>query len=136
MDRITQSLLSEFTAEQNLASQPEDKQFEHFAAFLTVGRSLSEAIDTSDVVVGSGGDTGIDAIAIIVNGSLVDDVTAINEYVERNGYLDVTFSFVQAERSPSFDTAKKSVNSPSEFRTSFVISPRCPEAVRSSISPR
>ncbi|CDM25656.1 hypothetical protein BN940_16081 [Castellaniella defragrans 65Phen] len=106
MDRITKSLLTEFIAEQGLASLAEDKQFEHFASFLTVGRSLSEAFDTSDTVVGSGGDTGIDAIAIIVNGSLVDDDAVIQEFVERNGYLDVSFIFVQTERSSSFETAK------------------------------
>ncbi|MBB6083831.1 AIPR family protein [Castellaniella defragrans] len=98
--------MTEFIAEQGLASLAEDKQFEHFASFLTVGRSLSEAFDTSDTVVGSGGDTGIDAIAIIVNGSLVDDDAVIQEFVERNGYLDVSFIFVQTERSSSFETAK------------------------------
>ena len=106
MDRITKSLLTEFTSEQNLEALPEDKQFEHFAAFLTICRSLSEALDTSEVVIGSGGDTGIDAVAIIVNGSLVQDAAEIDEFVERNGYLDVSFIFVQAERSSSFDTAK------------------------------
>lgn len=106
MDRITKSLLEEFSTEQDLTSLAEDKQFEHFTAFLTVGRALAEAFDTADVVVGSGGDTGIDAIAIIVNGSLVDDEAAVNEFVERNGYLDVSFIFVQAERSSSFETAK------------------------------
>ena len=106
MDRITKSLLTEFTSEQNLEALPEDKQFEHFAAFLTICRSLSEALDTSEVVIGSGGDTGIDAVAIIVNGSLVQDAAEIDEFVERNGYLDVSFIFVQTERSSSFDTAK------------------------------
>ncbi|MGE8689058.1 MAG: AIPR family protein [Achromobacter sp.] len=106
MDKITKSLLNEFVNEHNLGRLAEDKQFEHFAAFLTVGRSLGETLDTNDVVVGAGSDTGIDAIAIVVNGALVDDVAAINEFVERNGYLDVTFIFVQAERSASFDTAK------------------------------
>ena len=106
MDRITKSLLDEFCSEQNLTKLEEDKQFEHFSTFLTVGRSLSDGFDTLDLVIGSGGDTGIDAIAIIVNGSLVDDPEVIQEYVDRNGYLDVVFVFVQAERSPSFDTAK------------------------------
>lgn len=106
MDLITKSLLSEFTIEQDLGSLGEDTQFEHFAAFLTIGRALSEAFDTSDVVIGSGGDTGIDALAIIVNGSLIDDAAAVEEFVERNGYLDVSFLFVQAERSSAFETAK------------------------------
>jgi hypothetical protein len=106
MDRITKSLLDEFTREHDLIKLPEDKQFEHFASYLTAGRFLSEAFDTFDVVTGSGGDTGIDAIATIVNGSLVGDADLVEEYLERNGYLDVTFVFVQAERSSSFESAK------------------------------
>ncbi|MFG0593581.1 AIPR family protein [Delftia sp. WSY_9] len=106
MDRITTSLLSEFIAEEGLKKLPEDKQFEHFSAFLTIGRSLPEAFKTTDVVIGSGGDTGIDAIAIIVNGSLIEDEAAVDDLLERNGYLDVTFIFVQAERSSSFETTK------------------------------
>lgn len=106
MDRVTQSLLDEFTQEHDLGKLGQDQQFEHFASFLTIGRSLVEGLDTADVVVGSGGDTGIDAIAVLVNGALVDEPSAVNEYVTRNGYLDVTFTFVQAERSSSFSTAK------------------------------
>ena len=57
-------------------------------------------------MVGSGGDTGIDAVAIIVNNNLVTDVDTIDELLEVNGYLDASFVFVQAERSSNFETAK------------------------------
>lgn len=106
MDRITKSLLDEFSREHDLVKLPEDKQFEHFASYLTAGRFLSEAFDTSDMVTGSGGDTGIDGIAIIVNGSLVGDTDLIEDYAERNGYLDVVFVFVQAERSSTFESTE------------------------------
>jgi hypothetical protein len=108
MDRITKSLLDEFSRERDLSKLPEDKQFEHFAIYLTVQRFLSETLDTYDPA-GSGGDTGIDGIAIIVNGSLVDDPDLIEEFVDRNGYLDVTFVFVQAERSAHFEASKMGV---------------------------
>jgi len=71
MDRITKSLLNEFSQEHDLISLAEDKQFEHFACYLTVGRFLSEAFDTSEIVVGDGNDTGIDGIAVVINGALV-----------------------------------------------------------------
>jgi len=58
------------------------------------------------VVVGKGGDTGLDAIAIIVNGALITDVDQVEEMLEQNGYIDASFIFVQAERSQSFDGAK------------------------------
>jgi AIPR protein len=106
MDRITKSLLDEFAKESDLTAVPEDTQFEHFASFLTTGAQLGEVLDTGEVVLGSSGDTGIDAIAILVNGSLVDSISAVEEFAESNGYLDVTFLFVQAERSSNFETAK------------------------------
>ena len=106
MDRITKSLLEEFSREHDLAKLPEEKQFEHFACHLTAGRFLSEAFDTSDIVTGSGGDTGIDGIAVTVNGSLIADADLVEDYADRNGYLDVAFVFVQAERSSGFESAK------------------------------
>jgi hypothetical protein len=106
MDRITKSLLGDFSTEHEITHLAEDKQFEHFAAYLTVSRTVAESVSSSDLVVGSSGDTGIDAIAIVVNGSFVDEVDSVQELAERNGYLEVTFLFVQAERSSSFETAK------------------------------
>ncbi len=103
MDRITTALLEEFCKENELTGLKEDRQFEHFACFLAVYRHHSETFDTEDVVVA---DTGIDGIAIIVNGVLVTDVDTVEELAQRNNYLDVTFVFVQADRSASFDAAK------------------------------
>ena len=106
VDRITSSLLDEFSAEVGLAKLPEDQRFEHFATYLTASRFLSETFDTTEVVFGSGADTGIDAVAIIVNGALATDPEMIEELAETNGYIDATFIFVQAERSAGFETSK------------------------------
>ncbi|MEF8700563.1 MAG: AIPR family protein [Candidatus Accumulibacter sp. UW20] len=106
MDRITKSLLDEFSAEALISQLPEDARFEHFTSFLTIGRHLEDTFDTADVVTGSGGDTGIDAIAVIVNGALVMDPEFVEELAKTNGHIDATFVFVQAERSSSFETAK------------------------------
>lgn len=106
MDRITKSLLDEFSTDAGIASLPEEERFEHFSSFLTVSRYNPETFDTGDVATGSGGDTGIDAIAMIVNGALVTDPELIEELASTNGYVDATFIFVQAERSPSFETSK------------------------------
>ncbi len=103
MDRITSALLEEFSAEHQLQSLKEDVRFEHFACFLAVYRHHSETFDTDDIVVG---DTGIDGIAIVVNGVLATDADTVEDLAERNNYLDVTFIFVQAERSSSFDSSK------------------------------
>jgi AIPR protein len=106
MDRITSSLLEEFSTEAQIAHLSEDVRFEHFTTFLTVGRHLEDTFDTAEVVTGAGGDTGIDAIAVIVNGALVNDPELVEELANTNGHIDATFVFVQAERSASFEAAK------------------------------
>lgn len=106
MDKITKSLLEEFSKEHGLSSLAEDKQFEHLASYLAVSRHHGEAFESADVVTGSGSDTGIDAIAITVNGALALDPDMVEQLAQLNGYLDAIFVFVQAERSASFETAK------------------------------
>ena len=58
------------------------------------------------MVVGGGGDTGIDAVAIIVNNVLVTDVDVLAELADQNDYVEPTFVFVQSERSPAFRADK------------------------------
>jgi hypothetical protein len=107
MDRITQSFLLEYVNDHEIVGLPESSQFEHLASYVTVRSDYEGAsFNTSDIVVGAGGDTGIDAIAILVNGALVTDIEDLEEVTQTGGYLDVSFIFVQAERSSSFDASK------------------------------
>jgi len=107
MDRITGGLLAEFAKEFEINSLSEDKQFEHFATYVTVRKHYSDStFDPSSLVTGDSGDTGIDGIAIIVNNNIVDEIDEIEELLSINGYLDVTFIFVQAERSSNFEGGK------------------------------
>lgn len=103
MDRVSGNLLKEFSAERGLSHLPEEKRFEHFVSFITVGQHYSETFDTEDILVGSA--TGIDGIAIIVNGNLITDAESLEE-ADVIGELDVTFIFIQADRSSGFDAAK------------------------------
>ena len=70
MDRITSALLTEFSVENQFEKFPEETRFEHFAAYLATSRHVADTFDTADLATGAGGDTGIDAIAILINGSL------------------------------------------------------------------
>jgi hypothetical protein len=105
MDMITESLLDQFSKEQEL-TLPKDQRFEHFAAYITVRRQHGETFDTDDVVTGKGGDTGIDGFAALVNGNLVTTVDDLDEIAESAAYLDVVFVFVQAVQTSSFDGMK------------------------------
>jgi hypothetical protein len=107
MDKITLSLLTEFSEEFGISDIKESERFEQFAAQLVVCRHFSESTFVpSEVHTGGGSDGGIDAIGVIVNNNLVTDVDTVQELLEQNSFLDVTFVFVQAERSPHFDGAK------------------------------
>jgi hypothetical protein len=107
MDRITEGFLNEFSNEFGVTGLPEKDRFELFCGWLSVRRHYSEStFDPSELVTGSGGDTGFDALAIIVNNNLVTDVDTVEDLLSLNGYLDVTFVFVQASRSPHFEGAK------------------------------
>jgi hypothetical protein len=107
MDRVTESFLTEFAKDHELLKLKQDKQFDHFAAYITVRRHYNgEAFDTDEIHTGGGGDLGIDAVAILVNGSLVTDVESLEEHADISGHFDVTFIFVQGDRGSSFDGKK------------------------------
>ena len=107
MDKITLSLLTEFSGEFGIDDETEPERFEQFAAWLVVRRHFTESTFLpSDLHTGGPNDTGIDAIGVIVNNNLVTDVDSVEELLEQNGFLDVTFVFIQAERSSHFDGAK------------------------------
>jgi len=106
VDRVTDSLLAGFSAENGIEELDESKRFEHLAAFSVIRRHFSRSFSTGDVVLGGGADTGIDALAIILNNVLVTDVDGVREVASHNDYLEPVFIFVQAERSANFDGAK------------------------------
>jgi len=107
MDRITEALLTEFSRQFSITNLPEDERFENFVAWLITRRYYSETtFNPSDLVTGKGNDTGIDSIAVIANNNLITDVDTVDDLLEVNGYLDVTFVFCQAKRTPHFDSAK------------------------------
>jgi hypothetical protein len=106
MNKIVEAILAEFSKDNSIESLHEDDRFEYLTSYLTIRRHFSRALDLKEVVIGDGGDTGIDGLAIIVNGSLMTDVDQVQEMLDQNGYLEATFIFVQAQRSSKFEGAK------------------------------
>lgn len=101
MDKITQSLMGEFQEAQELSHLAEADAFERFANYCVVSSEHSDSVDIEEI---SSPDTevGIDGIAALVNGVLVTNPEEIDGLAEQNGYLEVTFVFVQAKRSEAF----------------------------------
>jgi len=106
MDRITSSLVSKFCEENELTALAGYEKFEHLSAYLVTSEHFTDSVQTDDIVVGGGGDVGIDAITVLVNGSIVTEPEEVEDLAETNGYLDVVFLLVQAETRSSFSTTK------------------------------
>jgi hypothetical protein len=87
MNKIVESILAEFSKDNGIESLNEDDRFEYLTSYLAIRRHYSRALDLKEVVVGSGGDTGVDAIATIVNGALITDVDQVQEMLDQNGYV-------------------------------------------------
>lgn len=104
MDRITKKLLQDFLRGQELEETNEPDDFEVFCNYVALSNEYNKTFDSKTITVGAGSDTGIDGLAIIVNGHLVEDTDEIDDLLSSNGYLDVTYLFVQAKTSSKFDT--------------------------------
>lgn len=106
MDRISAGILADFATTFGFTELSDDKVFERLAAYITLRRHYSQDFDPDDIVTGQGGDGGIDAIGIVVNGVLIEDIDHFREIAEPADSLDVSFTFVQATTSNSFSGAK------------------------------
>jgi hypothetical protein len=104
MDRITKKLLQDFLQAQEMQPSDEASDFELFCNYSILSNEYNKTFDAKSITVGAGADTGIDGLAIIVNGHLVEDTDEIDSLLGSNGFLDVTYLFIQAKTSSSFDT--------------------------------
>lgn len=104
MDRITKNLLKDFLTSQEMDVSEESRDFELFCNYTILSNEYNKTFDVKTISTGSGLDTGIDGLAIIVNGHLIEDIDEIDNLLESNGFLEVTYIFIQAKTSSSFDT--------------------------------
>lgn len=106
LDQITRALVDEFLSEAGMPSRDASSDFERFVAYVVVSPYIDAAIAYESVMTGAGNDTGLDAVAILVNGELVTDPDEIEVYASSGTTLDVNYIFAQAETATSFSTSK------------------------------
>jgi len=107
MDKIVRSYMEDFMKSNEIEEKDEHKQFEMFATYCTTAQQYPEQFDVSDLVTGAGGDCGIDGIAIIANGTLINTKEEIDDLIELNKKIsDLSFIFVQAKTSAKFSSGE------------------------------
>lgn len=103
MDRITTSFVKEFAENHGLQHESESTKFEHFVNYSIVSGVYHDTFDPLDVNVGGNGTPGIDGLAILVNGALIEEEQEVEDLLKLNKSLDVSLYFVQAKTSSHFD---------------------------------
>ena len=104
MDRIVQSYMESFLVSQQIVERDQSKQFELFASYCAVEQHYSDIYSLSDIITAEGGDCGIDALAIIINGTMITSEEEIDDLIELNKKLsEISFVFIQAKTSSNFN---------------------------------
>lgn len=106
MDRITRQLVTDLFKAQEKEEIDLNDDFEYFCNYSVLPNEYNRTFETEAITIGSGSDTGIDGVAIIANGHLVESEEEVDDLLDSNGYLEVTFVFVQAKTSSNFNTAE------------------------------
>ena len=106
MDRITKSLISELLETKELTTEGDSKDFEKLVNYCAVSNEYSKSFDINLMTIGDGGDTGIDGITVIVNGQLIENKEEIDDLLDRNKSLEVTYLFMQAKGASNFNSGE------------------------------
>ena len=110
-NKILQGYLNDFQKDFGFSeSIKESELFEHFSNYCILSKIHPEAFyndnfKIDEIQVGSGNDTGIDGIAIVVNEHIVTTIDEVDELKNELQRLDVKFIFIQSKTSPKFDSS-------------------------------
>lgn len=108
MNRIIKNLVANFLEKQEIPSEGDDVDFEKFGVYTYVTHDYPREFDLETVLTGGGDDTSIDGIALIVNGSLIENENEIEHLQNTNNNLDATYIFVQVKNSPHIESGELS----------------------------
>lgn len=103
MDKITRSLVNSFSTQFELDKIDESIRFEHFSNYCITSKNYRGSFELEDIHTGSGGDSAIDGMCLIVNARVITDEDELVGIIENAGYLDADITFIQSKTSSSFD---------------------------------
>lgn len=106
-DIVLDGFVNNFAQSRGLSELPPHDAFEAFAASTVLRKyHQSDITDVEDsVLVGGGGDGGLDSVTILVNGRPVLTKRDVDFFINRLHRLDVEFIFTQAKTTPSFNSS-------------------------------
>jgi hypothetical protein len=102
-DIILKNYIDDFAKQYELGETDLPSQFLRFVTFCVVSKQTGTLVPSSELEVDGGLDTGIDAIAILVNGRIITDPEEVQSVFDNAGRVEVEFLFVQAKSGAGFD---------------------------------
>lgn len=103
MDSIIKGFLTSFSQQKNYTSLKESTQFEYFTLFCVINNE-NDNVTINEKQLSTGCNAqGIDGIGIIVNNKLCTSIKEIQDIIDMNGFLDVTFVLIQSKTSHKFE---------------------------------
>ena len=106
-DLVLQGFVDSFAEARGFSGRSADEIFEAFATSAILRKYHHSDITgmEEEILIGGGGDGGIDAVAILVNGRPVSTEEGVQFFFDNHGLLDVEFVFIQAKSSAGFRAA-------------------------------
>ena len=104
-DKILAGYLDDFASQFDFEHLETASCFTHFVNYCMVSRLTSDAYDIVDINVDGQHDTGIDGLAILVDGHVVTSQDDVNFFRDTLGRLDVQFVFIQSKSGAHFSAA-------------------------------
>lgn len=105
-DIVLQGFVTSFAEDRGLTSLDDSAVFEAFAVSSILRKfHQSDSSDLEEFLTSGGGDGGIDAAAILVNGHPTRTAEDVDFFIEKLRRLDVEFVFFQAKTSAAFEAA-------------------------------
>src|SRR5262245_42320392 len=102
MDIVLEDLMQKFRADRGLSDLTREQLFETFAAYCVVGQFYEDDFEPDDLRMGGTRDLGIDAAAVVINGSMYTDAEDVRQCVARSRDVRAHFVVVQAKTEDSF----------------------------------
>ena len=107
-DTILRGFVRNFAQERGISATDDrlPHVFEAFSAYSILRKYHDfDASEPKDqVVIGGGGDGGLDAVAILINQRLVRSIEDVDYFLEESGRFNVEYVFIQAKLSTSFSS--------------------------------
>lgn len=104
MKLLYKSRLQTFAGEQGLPKKDLTKVFEWYAIHLFLSRYVASDIRLTEKTIIPDDDGGIDGIAVLINGSYVEDASEVEELLWPGDENSVRVGFLQAKTSADYDT--------------------------------